>query len=435
MKNLTQPRHAWPSRSRFVCLKMVLLLVGSLVPVGPVQAQQKVDHELLRAKVREQTMGGARDRQAKSSPKSQADQDLYAQSLNAARKALAAGDYATATELATLLVQGWPSDATAKELLAQAQRGTGAPTAAPVTVPAAALAPASANQSAPELDSLTIEPLVPPKTTKHEVSAAADFLYGQGTVTLPAGFGLKEALGIEGFQPSAISADRNSTYYGGTVTYSYGQAWHFDFSFVHGESSGDTKLDADWLGELPTNFTITDDWFQGYLRYTFPSLRGKKFFAYLRAGVSFVQADLSVKDALLPSGDLYSQEDSTQDVMGNFGFGLGYLLKSAPRFRLAIQLEAEGFYGSRTQDSEEKLKQADGLRIGTAQIDNTLYGGIVRLTLRLEKPLSRSGLFKLFLDAGVQAKFTIVDYDDTATSVPSEFLWGPYARLGVLYNF
>jgi hypothetical protein len=272
-----------------------------------------------------------------------------------------------------------------------------------------------------------------PKSTKHEISVSGDLMMGQGTVTLPLGYSLKETLGgIASVPVSAFSADRNSIYFGGTVSYSYGQAWYIDLSFAHGESSGQQSIDTGWLGPMNSEFKITDDWLQAYVRYTFPRLRGKRFSAYLRAGGSFVQADLT-DNASSPASGRYTQTDQTQDMLGNVGFGLGYSLYTTRRVRFGVQFEGEGFFGTRTQDSLEFLSADEGLVFESANINNTLYGGIGRATFRFEYRLGASGLFKVFADAGGQMRYTLISYP--GASAADEMLWGPYIKLGIRYAF
>jgi hypothetical protein len=101
---------------------------------------------------------------------------------------------------------------------------------------------------------------------------------------------------------------------------------------------------------------------------------------------------------------------------------------------MSLQFEGEGFYGSRSQESLETLPGIDpNFPYTTAKIDNTLYGGIGRATVRLEYRLGRSGLFKVFGDAGVQATYTQIEYSGLGTF--NELLWGPYVKLGVRYDF
>src|SRR5207302_954548 len=133
--------------------------------------------------------------------------------------------------------------------------------------------------------------------------------------------------------PGTGIADRTSDYIGATISYSFGQAWYLDLSYARGRSSatgpirfpnviGDPPLD------LTTTFTIDDDWYQAYVRYTFPALRFTRLSAYLRAGVSFVQADLHASNTRPASlgGGFYEQTDQTEDILGNVGFGLVYFV-------------------------------------------------------------------------------------------------------------
>lgn len=304
-------------------------------------------------------------------------------------------------------------------------------------------APAPEGQSVSEgTDASTEAPpvLKAPKATKHEISISGDIFLGEGNVTLPLLYSLSKVPGIgDTLEPTAADADRTSTYYGATLSYSFGQAWYFDVAYARGDSSGTVDIDFGGVGgtsPLPSDFTIKDDWYQAYVKYTFPALRGKRLSAYLRAGVSFVQADLTAQ-TLIPALGLYNQTDETTDVLGNFGFGVGYRLYTAKRFRLGLQLEGEGFYGTRSQDSLETLDESVfGLPLSeysSASIDNTLYGGIGRATVHCEYRLGRAGLMKLFLDAGLQGKFTQVDYPDAGSF--SELLWGPYGKLGFSYSF
>jgi hypothetical protein len=298
-------------------------------------------------------------------------------------------------------------------------------TAPPDAQPQQPAAPPSEILSAPPL-------LVAPKTTKNEVSVSGDFMLGQGTVTLPLGYSLNKSLGGNVVKPDAFSVPRDSTYYGGTVSYSYGQAWYVDLSYEQGESSGSQSIDTKSLGTLPSSFKIDDTWYQIYVRYTFPSLRGKRFSAYLRAGVSFVQSDLT-DDANSPALGRYTQTDSTEDTLGNLGFGLGYSLYTSRRVKLGLQFEGEGFYGTRSQNSLESLSADEGVVFVPANIDNTLYGGIGRVTMRFEYRLGQSGLFKIFGDVGAQGRYTMINYPGASTE--NELLWGPYVKLGIRYSF
>ena len=294
------------------------------------------------------------------------------------------------------------------------------PVATPL--PAAVSAPgAESSKEALDIPSLEIPK---PIATRNEISVSGDFLYGQGSVTFPFGFSLAKGGSLAA--PFVDTPDRKSDYIGGTISYSFGQAWYFDVSYAHGNSSGNFNLPS---GGGDSKFTIDDDWYQGYVRYTFPALRGTRFSAYLRAGISYVQADLNDKS---DSQGLYEQTDRIKDILGNAGFGLGYSLFSGSRLKTSLQLEGEGFYGHRSQDSRELL---GGGANPSASIDNDLYGGIGRSTVRFEYHLGRSGLFKLFTEGGMEVKYTRINYADFGIGTLSELLWGPYAKFGVRYSF
>jgi hypothetical protein len=272
-----------------------------------------------------------------------------------------------------------------------------------------------------------------PKPTRNEISASGDVMSGQGTVSLPLGYSLKKSLGSSGGTPvAAFTVPRNSIYFGGTISYSYGQAWYVDLSYAKGTSSGSQDIPTGFLGNIPSTFTIDDSWYQIYVKYTFPQLRGKRFSAYLRAGASYVTSDLK-DDAQSPAFGRYTQKDSTTDMLGNLGFGLGYTLYSSHKWRVGVQFEGEGFFGDRSQDSLETLSADAGLKFESANINDSLYGGIGRATVHVEYRFGRSGLFKIFGEGGLEGRYTMVDYPGAGTV--NELLWGPYARLGIRYSF
>jgi hypothetical protein len=146
-----------------------------------------------------------------------------------------------------------------------------------------------------------------------------------------------------------------------------------------------------------------------------------------------VTADLKVQ-AIEGPPPRYSQDDSTTDILGNAGFGVSYMLYTTRKFRLGISGEGEGFFGFRTQDSLESLSETD-VNFVKAKIDNTLYGGIGRVTLRMEYVVGEARAWKFFGEVGAQIRITVIDYPDASGSVPSELLWGPYAKIGLRYNF
>ncbi|PYJ64101.1 MAG: hypothetical protein DME24_00005 [Verrucomicrobia bacterium] len=165
-------------------------------------------------------------------------------------------------------------------------------------------------------------------------------------------------------------------------------------------------------------------------------MRFTRLSAYLRAGVSFVQADLhAINTRPPPLGGFYEQTDRTEDILGNVGFGLVYFVYRDNRAKLGLQLEGEGFYGHRSQDSREDLHSFDLYPILNARIDNNLYGGLGRSTVRFEYALGRRGVFKLTADAGMEVKYTRIQYSDFGIGTRDELLWGPYAKIGLKYSF
>ncbi len=273
------------------------------------------------------------------------------------------------------------------------------------------------------------------KVTKHEVGASVDFLIGQGNTTIPLGASLGQVLpsGSASIVPTVLTPDRNSSYLGATLSYSYGQAWYLDLAYANGNSSGTVDLEE----IAPTQqgeFEIGDDWFQAYVRYAFPQLRGKRLSAYLRVGATFIQSDMTLVTTL-PQLGVYQQDNQTDEIQGNLGFGVLYSLFTTRRARLGLQFEGEGFFGSRSQESIEKLlKPAGNIPWTPAEFDTVVYGGLGRATLRFEYGLGKSGLFRLFGDGGVAMRYSVVDYSDIGES-PGELLWGPYVKVGARYSF
>lgn len=272
--------------------------------------------------------------------------------------------------------------------------------------------------------------LVEPEVTRHTISISGDYLLGQGDVTVPVGFALEGgALPVD---TDVFIPDRESDYFGGTFSYSLGQTWFVDLSYVQGDSQGNVVI-PDFFGQnLPSDFQIDDQRYQVFLRYAFPALRGSRWSAYLRAGGTYVPAELRVTGLAV---DSYSQETDTKDWYGNLGFGVSYYLFSGTRTRVLLQVEGEGFYGVREQSVDELLFQ-DFRRSTT--LDNELIGGIARSTLRVEVGLGESRLFKVFADGGVQGQYTIIEYESSTFFQEDSFdelLWGPYARAGISYSF
>ncbi len=301
------------------------------------------------------------------------------------------------------------------------------------TTAQASPAPGTEQSAAPSNDFMAPPPMLQaPKSTKNEISVSGDLMFGQGQVSLPLGYSLNKAIG--GGTPSeqgAFTVPRNSTYYGGTLSYSFGQAWFIDASIALGNSSGSQSIPTGFLVDFACSFSIDDTWYQLYLKYTFPQLRGKRFSAYLRAGGSYVSATLKDNASSVAIG-AYSQTDDTQDILGNVGVGMAYSLYTTHKLRIDLQGEIEGFGGVRHQQSTESIPSQQGPQV---DIDNTLYGGIGRATIHGEYRMGKSGLFKVFGNLGIEGRYDIIKYSDSANSSPNEYLWGPYLKLGLRYDF
>jgi hypothetical protein len=321
--------------------------------------------------------------------------------------------------------------------------------ATPAAVTPAEVPSQAANQAGP------VMPAPKPKSYKNEISASADFLLGEGYVTLPVFYSLQKAPNqvpgsiISQLTPFIASPDRNSDYFGGTVSYSRGQSLFLDLSYAHGTSSGDQQLNGERFANPTTHFSIDDDYYQAFIRYVPKRLLTTRYFAYLRGGVSYVKATLQDQATFPQPVGRYSQTDNTTDILGNFGFGLGRYIYRGERLRVALQLEGEGFYGVRSQDTQESLPdfKTNFPRPGihpnpitgpTVSFDDDLYGGIGRGTVRVQYAFGKLGLLKAFGDFGAEAKYTLIHYPGTGTFSGGSFnelLWGPYVKVGLRYDF
>jgi hypothetical protein len=307
---------------------------------------------------------------------------------------------------------------------------TGGSTPGPADAANGALPSVPADQTQPTLPPPTLQTIKP---KKNEVAVSGDFMYGQGTLTLPVGYSLDKSLtGIKALPPVGVAKPtRSSSYFGGTASYSYGQAWYIDFSYSEGNSSGNQNFSLGSLGNSDNNFTLNDNWYQGYIRYAFPQLRGKRLSAYLRAGVTYIDATLT-DSSTVPGTGFYHQNDSSTEIRGNLGAGVTYSLYSTRKFRLGLQLEGEGYYGNRSQDSTETL-QRDSLPPTSATINNDLYGGVGRALVHFEYRFGHTGLFRAFVDGGGEVDYTEINYPSAGTF--NELLWGPYVKIGFRYSF
>ncbi len=339
--------------------------------------------------------------------------------------------------------------------------GEPVPPATPPAAPGQPAAPPPAVVSPPSATPLETVP--PPVATpaeglsrapKNEISVSADFLYGEGYVTMPFFFSLRAAtLQPPGFttplapfkslQPFVASPPRNSDYIGATLSYSRGQSWFLDLSYANGSSSGsvDVRNEVPGAGfpNTTTSFSLKDDWYQAFIRWVPKSLVRTRFFAYARAGVSYVDATLTDSAVFPPPVNKFNETDRTKDILGNAGFGVGYYFYNGDRLKIALQVEGEGFYGYRTQDSQENLPLHDPPIQGpTVTLNNDLYGGTGRGTVRFQYAFGERGRLKAFADVGAEAKYTFINYsasENFAGGTVNELLWGPYVKGGVRYNF
>jgi len=299
----------------------------------------------------------------------------------------------------------------------------------------------SAAPGGDETPTLTLPglPIQQPTVYKNELSASADLMYGIGTITVPVGYGLhSQSSGPANFKESAVSADRSTIYYGGTLSYSYGRSWYLDISGEDGRSTGSTGITIPGLaGSIPASFNVDDTWYQVYLRYNFQNfLAGTRFRAYLRGGVSLVKATLTTVNngfsaQYAEPGDFYTEHDDTLDELANAGFGLTYSLYSTVRLKVGLQLEGEGFGGDRQQNITESFVPSQ--LTGSTTIDDTVYGAIGRLTLHADYRLGQSGRWKMTGDLGMMTKNSWVSYPGFGTK--DETLYGPYAKVGASFVF
>ena len=277
------------------------------------------------------------------------------------------------------------------------------------------------------------------KFRKNAVEISGDFLYGQGHVTLPFFYSLRTYVAPDGTTPYAglpqkvETPPRDSDYGGATLSYSRGRAFYLDFAYAHGSSSGTQDINQPLTAT--TTFDITEDYYQAYARWVPKSLRTTPFTAYLRAGVTYVNATL--KDSAIlppPVSGAYNQIDKTHDILGNIGVGVGYTLYNGDRITWLVQGEGEGFFGYRTQHTQESLPtQPTPVFAPEVSIDNQLYGGIGRVTVRFQYDIGSSGLLKAFADAGAEIKYTVIGYSGNGS--PNELLWGPFVRAGIRFSF
>lgn len=285
------------------------------------------------------------------------------------------------------------------------------------------------------------------KEAKNELAISGDYLLGEGHVTIPIGF----ALNSRGFAARPVIESPNFTgnYFGGSMSYSYGDAWFFDVSYAMARYNGDVDvppLTFPGISQIiSTHYSIDEDWYQAYVRYGFPALRGKRIAAYVRAGVSYVPTTLDVSPNQLATLN-YAEHDEYYDITGNIGFGVAYSLIRKSRLTLGLQLEGEGFYGERNQsDTESASVPSTVVVLGqpasvahptdSTTIDNTLWGGTALVALRLQYYLGRARLARVFLEGGMLGTYTTVGYSKYGFGDPDELLYGPYVKVGLRVSF
>ncbi len=280
-----------------------------------------------------------------------------------------------------------------------------------------------------------VSPLAMPqqKARNNELAIMAAYFQAQGNVVLPFGFSLSKlplVAAYVGNISQTILPARDSKYFGASFTHAFNKHSFADLSYSHGSSSGSGGIPQNILN-VGSTFKITDNWFQAYYRYIPKYFDGKRFIAYGRVGATFVLSDFAERDNV--NGSFYQQKDTTHDILGNLGYGLSYQLPfSTAHHKFQLQQEGEGFFGYRSQKSQESIAQ-NNLFGPSASVNNTLFGGLGRLTLRYQYYLGNSGRIKLVADGGIQVQYTLIHYSSFGT--PTELLWGPYIRAGVRYSF
>jgi tetratricopeptide (TPR) repeat protein len=385
----------------------------------------------------------------------------YRRAMLTAHTAFDRGEYDKALDNANRALQIKPNDPDAQELKGYVERRRNQPVAPPTTVVITPETPPSTTVITPPPSTSTTVLLPPPgaqpsteaaatapapssmpnlkasKPARNQISISGDFMLGQGNVTLPFGYSLRSLSqnhNINNLPVGVFSPSRNSDYFGGTLSYSFGQQWFLDASYARGSSTGQFAL-VTTGGQSPfgnggqSTFKITDDWYQAYIRYAFPGLAGTHLSAYMRAGATYItitQSDISQ----FPNE--YEQSNKANDIRGNLGFGALYLWHPTSRIRLGVQLEGEGFYGNRNQKSQESVPINNEFG-PTVSINNSLYGGIGRGTVRFEYALGHSRLMRIFADGGMEATYTELSYPGAGTA--NELLWGPYIKAGLRYSF
>jgi len=279
------------------------------------------------------------------------------------------------------------------------------------------------------------------------VTVYADYLQGLGHISLPVGFALDGAA----IGRTVASPDRESSYYGGSVSWQAFEGIGFDIAYTQGTSSGNFTFQPEKNGRWPqaainSAFTLDDTWLQAYMRYKLPPIFGRRIGVYLRGGVTYMDAEY--EGISEPSQAFYRNIGSIRDITGNVGFGIDYGFRPIKGIRPAIVFEGEGFGGLRSREFSEQTLAISGEN----SMDNMVFGGLVRMLVRAEYRFGKGERWRAMLEGGVQARMMFESYgtpdrtliDEQNNPIPdsafqsgteSDLLWGPYVRAGLRYSF
>jgi hypothetical protein len=303
----------------------------------------------------------------------------------------------------------------------------------------------STNELASALEAEDIRPRL------RNVTVYGDYLQGLGHISLPVGYALDgTAIGR-----TVASPDRESTYYGGSVSWQAFERIGFDIAYTQGTSSGNFTFKPEQNGRWPeaainSTFTLDDTWLQAYMRYKLPPIFGRGIGLYLRGGVTYMDAEYEGRSEPLQA--FYINKGSIRDITGNVGFGIDYGFRPIKGIRPLIVFEGEGFGGVRSREFSEQTLPISG----SNSMDNMVFGGLVRLLVRAEYRFGKGERWRAMLEGGVQARMMFESYgtpsdplfDDRSSPNPvrisddsfvsgtkSDLLWGPYVRAGLRYSF
>lgn len=298
-------------------------------------------------------------------------------------------------------------------------------------------APAAATSTNAPAGGIDISSLLA-KEAKDEFAISADYFRPEGDITVPVNFN------VPGQPKEVINPGISGDFFGSTLSYSRGDTWFVDLSYSEGSYSKNDSVPITRAGSEGVSVSRDENWYQADVRYAFPWLRGKRLSAYVRAGISYMPATVHVDTIGLPT-EVINETDKFNDLTGNLGFGVGYALFKNSRWAISLQLEGDGLYGDRSQSVSENEAFASGFVNGSpsfgspvsasTHLDNDLWGGSTRGTIRIQYYLGKARLARLFLDGGMGADYLAVDYSKYGFGSPGELFWGPYVKLGLRVSF